>query len=978
MRAILTTLLSLLFITAAFSQNCEPEIPDTVCQFELFQVFGNVEQSSDVLWDFGDGSTSNLKNPSKAYNESGNYVIVFTRIEDGLTECDTSIFIHVKPATNINVTFLSDDTLCFENNLIQLIDSSIIDSNSQIIRTTYKFSDGGQVYTNDPIMPVNINYNFIDQTGGYFDLIVYSELENGCISKREYQDFVLLRPKIGAEISVEKDVIFCDSLELTIKGEGRNVTNELKKFQYSLNDSIILEGDRINNNEYWNKETFDVVLSGKRDHAIKLIAETVFGCKDSFTYINRFNVPVNSKVFVDLDKDCELDSLEPGFPALIKTNFSRITTSSSGDFDLNLFYGDTVRIEPGFKEDEINLVKSVCPPFYEFSLDTINQCYINDSFHFAVQIEEIPKLESSISTDPIRRCRRSKIYVNYQNKGLAPQTNVQLKVRIPKSINIIGADRSYTQQDDILTFELGTLQPFQQGKVTIIDSLDCINGLLNNIKCFESWLTPPNHAYERLLYETEPGDSSFMHIRATAVDTGRIIVIKNIGEDMRGVGSYNIYNSSPTYQGSFILNAGDSTKIFLNDTNSRHIHISVVNDSAFFRARSYSLNIPSKYSIVKEASTLDQTADHSRWCTRVIGSYDPNDKQVWPSISDVPMGTKLDYTIRFQNTGNDTAFLVRVDDVLPAQMDISTLKITGESHPMTWKLTKNGNSYKISFLFEDINLVAKAEDEDLSQGFVSFSMEPNDNMKEGTYVNNKAFIYFDINDPIITNTTSTRFANSENNGTGEVIVDGELVKWRSYKYDTFCGYYVSPYSNSIYEIDGTFYDTLSITPDSVAVFTLRTVEFDPYIIKFNDTLFTLAYGDAYQWLRCDQDYKAIENATDSRYTIPEDGSYTVVVSKLNCIDTVECFTAQIATVNDPTYGKILIYPNPFRTEFTLNVNSNLVGKEIFVYDSKGQLVLNEKIKNLEHQVKLPDSPAGIYFVKLSDQTAIRLIKLGQY
>jgi len=45
-------------------------------------------------------------------------------------------------------------------------------------------------------------------------------------------------------------------------------------------------------------------------------------------------------------------------------------------------------------------------------------------------------------------------------------------------------------------------------------------------------------------------------------------------------------------------------------------------------------------------------------CEEIIGSYDPNDKQVSPAGAgdsyDIYKGDELTYKIRFQNTGNDT------------------------------------------------------------------------------------------------------------------------------------------------------------------------------------------------------------------------------------------------------------------------------------------------------------------------------------
>ena len=71
--------------------------------------------------------------------------------------------------------------------------------------------------------------------------------------------------------------------------------------------------------------------------------------------------------------------------------------------------------------------------------------------------------------------------------------------------------------------------------------------------------------------------------------------------------------------------------------------------------------------------------DKDVFCDIVSNSWDPNDKQVSPSGVDVAhyieAMDKLDYKIRFQNTGNDTAFLVRVIDSIDTdKMDITSFQ----------------------------------------------------------------------------------------------------------------------------------------------------------------------------------------------------------------------------------------------------------------------------------------------------------------
>ncbi|MEL6924266.1 MAG: T9SS type A sorting domain-containing protein, partial [Bacteroidota bacterium] len=135
-------------------------------------------------------------------------------------------------------------------------------------------------------------------------------------------------------------------------------------------------------------------------------------------------------------------------------------------------------------------------------------------------------------------------------------------------------------------------------------------------------------------------------------------------------------------------------------------------------------------------------------------SYDPNDKATNPLNETLanytPFGEDLLYIIRFENTGNDTAFLVRISDLLDKDLDWSTFKFIQASHPLTsYALTKEG---MVVFTFEDINLLATKQDSTQSMGFVQYAIAHKENLPENTRIENSASIFFDANPPILTNT----------------------------------------------------------------------------------------------------------------------------------------------------------------------------------------------------------------------------------
>lgn len=141
----------------------------------------------------------------------------------------------------------------------------------------------------------------------------------------------------------------------------------------------------------------------------------------------------------------------------------------------------------------------------------------------------------------------------------------------------------------------------------------------------------------------------------------------------------------------------------------------------------------------------------------VISSYDPNSKEVSPSTAiteaQVTNGLDLYYTIRFQNTGNDTAFRVVILDTLSGLLDITTLEIVSMSHSGFFALHP-GNL--MEFRFDNILLPDSNINEPGSHGFIKYKIRPLNSLLMGSIIENAAHIYFDFNTPIATNTTITQ------------------------------------------------------------------------------------------------------------------------------------------------------------------------------------------------------------------------------
>jgi len=161
--------------------------------------------------------------------------------------------------------------------------------------------------------------------------------------------------------------------------------------------------------------------------------------------------------------------------------------------------------------------------------------------------------------------------------------------------------------------------------------------------------------------------------------------------------------------------------------------------------------------ITGDANPLNNTR---YFCQPVTGSWDPNSKDVFPR-GQGPQGyilqtdSVLYYTIHFQNTGNDTAFTVEIKDTLSQYLNPATIVPGASSHPYTFDLTGHGI---LTFRFDNILLPDSNVSEPKSNGYLNYTVNMKHNLPIGTVIENKASIFFDFNEPIVTNTTVNTIA----------------------------------------------------------------------------------------------------------------------------------------------------------------------------------------------------------------------------
>jgi uncharacterized repeat protein (TIGR01451 family) len=138
-------------------------------------------------------------------------------------------------------------------------------------------------------------------------------------------------------------------------------------------------------------------------------------------------------------------------------------------------------------------------------------------------------------------------------------------------------------------------------------------------------------------------------------------------------------------------------------------------------------------------------------CIPITNSFDPNEKLMEPSGVIDTSNQWFTFTVFFQNTGNAPAEEIYILDTLDNDLDASTFTYLNSSHDVVTQLLP-GNILR--FNYTNINLPDSTADEPASHGFVQYKVKRKAGLPVNTVISNTAYIYFDFNPPVVTNTVS--------------------------------------------------------------------------------------------------------------------------------------------------------------------------------------------------------------------------------
>lgn len=377
--------------------------------------------------------------------------------------------------------------------------------------------------------------------------------------------------------------------------------------------------------------------------------------------------------------------------------------------------------------------------------------------------DECASMYANVTIPFLRRCFENEFYVFYCNDGPVVAENAELIVEMDPFLDFIEASFPPSSLDArTVTFELGDLPPFFCGFISITALVSC-DAVLGQTHCVEVTATPNDPC-------PDPDNWNGANLTLEADCDGEEVLfsIRNNGSAAMSVPLQYIVIEDGIMlmegpQPGPVLEAGEVFEFtFPADGSTYYVQANQEPGNPAFSmptlvVEGCGTNAQGSFT-TGLVNNLPLGDNDVMWydisCRQNAGAYDPNAKEGFPlGFGDrnyIAEGTKLTYDIYFQNTGTDTAFTVVIRDTLAVELDPRSLRMGAASHAYVADLDSNN---VLTITFDNILLPDSTTDLAGSQGVVQFTIDHTVGLPLETQIRNDAAIYFDFNEPIITNNT---------------------------------------------------------------------------------------------------------------------------------------------------------------------------------------------------------------------------------
>ena len=145
---------------------------------------------------------------------------------------------------------------------------------------------------------------------------------------------------------------------------------------------------------------------------------------------------------------------------------------------------------------------------------------------------------------------------------------------------------------------------------------------------------------------------------------------------------------------------------------------------------------------------------------------------------------------------------------------------------------------------------------------------------------------------------------------------------------------------------------------------------------------TYYFDDVQMALPCTTTTSSITETALDVYNAPSGVTYTTsgiyndtILNAAGCdsIITID-LTMSFTGISEYELGSIELYPNPSTEKITISVNEIYLAYPIMIMDQAGRVVIKSEVVALETEIDITKLESGIYYVKIGDLKAEKLVK----
>ena len=473
---------------------------------------------------------------------------------------------------------------------------------------------------------------------------------------------------------------------------------------------------------------------------------------------------IRGNVFVDSgDELCVFDPgdtfLEGWLITAVSDDFTYFTST-----DENGYY--EMFVDTGFYELSVLPINDLwvpCIPSYNVQITEFYEIIDDRDFPF-FEAASCPFMEVDISTTPLQACEDVTYTIDYCNLGTSSAIGAEVEVFLDDELTYNGnngPDQTPSVNGNTFTFELGDININECGSFEIYASVTC-DDLVDGQSALVSAQIFPDTICDMLDPEW---DGSSVAVGGLCEPDSVRFFLNNLGEDMEDSLQYIVIQ--------------DDVILFVKKEEGLEADAMLTegldNDGSTYRiiAKQADGHPGNSYPTIAVEGCVED-GNGGEYSTGYVTQFpeDDGDASISIDVQEIQVGsdnpallrgypkgygefnritanTDITYIINFENIGTDTVNRVVIRDTLSQHLDITTATPGTSSHPYDFKVYDDGI---LKVTFSDIALLPGGSAEEAqSKGFIKFRIAQKPSLPEETVIENRAAVFFDYHEPVLTN-----------------------------------------------------------------------------------------------------------------------------------------------------------------------------------------------------------------------------------